>query len=87
MGLNDCNLIASEKGGECMDAKTKAVINDAVQRLALALKPGHWQALVAVMGIKYPYTFGDKLRVIKGLILAERSEQYANQHFLHSKVL
>lgn len=52
-----------------MDAKTKATINDAVERLAMALKREHWQALVAVKGVKYPYTLGEKVKTIRGLII------------------
>jgi hypothetical protein len=55
-----------------MDRNTKVIINDVIERFAMSLKTGHWQALVAAMGVKYPYTFAEKVEVVRGLIITRK---------------
>jgi len=58
-----------------MDRSTKITLNEAIEKMAIALQPEHWQALVAAKGVAYPHAFTDKVRILRYLILDEKRRE------------
>jgi len=49
--------------------RTRVILNEAIERMALSLEQRHWQAFVAERGIPYPYTLLEKMKILRAMIL------------------
>lgn len=61
-----------------MDNRTKYKINEAAETIAKSLRPDSWQAIVAVRGGKYPYTFEEKVKMARSFLEKGRDEKLLN---------
>jgi len=47
---------------------TKQNFEQALVNMARSLSAGEWQAMVAVKGVKFPYTLSEKIRTLRKMI-------------------
>ena len=47
---------------------TKQNFEQALVNMARSLSAKEWQAMVAVKGVKFPYTLSEKVRILKKMI-------------------
>jgi hypothetical protein len=69
-----------------MDMKqTRLILNEAIERMALSLERRHWQAFVAEKGIAYPYTFPEKMKILKAMIVNNNHPELISVNHVRKK--
>ena len=59
------------------NSTTKQNFEQALVNMALSLSAQEWQAMVAVKGVKFPYTLTEKVKILRKMIHTDLPEEGA----------